>query len=58
MDSDELELMKEYGDVMNLLKKRHYWFFCKGGFTPTMSACTGKNVKLFTLDDLYCKCRQ
>lgn len=58
MDSDELELMKEYGDAMNLLKKRHYWFFCKGGFTPAMSACTGKNVKLFTLDDLYCKCRQ
>ena len=45
--------MKEYGDAMNLLEKRHYWFFSRGGFSPAMSAQAGENVKLFSLEDLY-----
>lgn len=52
-DVNELALMKEYGDAMNLLEKRHYWFFSRGRFSPAMSAQAGENVKLFSLEDLY-----
>ena len=52
-DVNELALMKEYGDAMNLLEKRHYWFFSRGGLSPAMSAQAGENVKLFSLEDLY-----
>ncbi len=45
--------MKDFGDAMNLIKKRHHWFFSKDGFTPTMVSCKKENIKLFTLNDLY-----
>ena len=53
IDMDELDLMKDYGDAMNMIRKRHYWFFSKGGFTPAMYACAREDVKLFTLESLY-----
>ena len=45
--------MKDYGDAMALVRKRHYWFFSKDGSTPGMHACAKEDVKLFTLEDLY-----
>lgn len=50
---EELALMKDYGDAMALVRKRHYWFFSKDGFTPGMHAYAKEDVKLFTLEDLY-----
>ena len=53
IDVDELDLMKEYGDAMNMIRKRYYWFFSKDGFTPAMSACAREDIKMFTLENLY-----
>ena len=50
---DELDLLKDYGDAMNMIRKRHYWFFSKGGFSPAMSACTQEDIRMFTLENLY-----
>ena len=52
-DVDELNLMKEYADAMNMISKRNYWFFSRGGFTPSLQDCAGNDVKLFSLEDLY-----
>ena len=53
MDSDELELMKEHGDVMNLIRFRHYWLFSKNEHTSSLKEGITQNVKLITLEDMY-----
>ncbi len=53
MDTDELNLMKEYGDAMNLFRKRHYWMFSKAGFSEEFRNIKDDNVKQFTLHDLF-----
>ncbi len=52
MDFDELELMKEYGDAMNLIRLRHYWLFSKDGHTSLLKEDITPNVKLITLEDM------
>lgn len=53
MDPDELELMKEYGDAMNLIRIRHYWLFAKDGHTSLLKENIPPNVKLITLENMY-----
>ena len=51
MDTDELDLMKEYGDAMGLIRKRHYWMFSKSGFSEELKPAD--DIRLITLDDMY-----
>ena len=53
VDVDELELMKDYGDAMALIRKRHYVFFSKSGFTEELESKADDDVILVTLDDMY-----
>ncbi len=53
MDVDELELMKEYGDAMNLIRIRHYWMFSKNGFSEDLSKLSADNIRLISLKDMY-----
>ncbi|HIV99011.1 MAG TPA: hypothetical protein IAB12_04465 [Candidatus Ornithospirochaeta avicola] len=53
LDISELDLMREYSDAMNQIKKRHFWFFLKDGFSPSFSASASDDNKVFSLEDLY-----
>ena len=53
IDVDELSLMKEYGDAMNLIRIRHYWFFSKDGYTAELKENATKNIRLITLEEMY-----
>ena len=45
--------MKDYGDAMALIRKRHYVFFSKSGFTEELESKADDDVILVTLDDMY-----
>ena len=49
--SDELDLMKEYGDAMCLIRKRYYWMFSKSGFSEELKPAD--DIRLITLDEMY-----
>ena len=53
LDVDELDLMKEYGDTMNLIRTRHYWLFSKDGFTEALCRMASAEVILIALKDMY-----
>lgn len=51
---DELELLREYGEVFSRGKKCYYYIFSKSGFTDSLLRCTEtEDVKLVTLEDMY-----
>ena len=47
---EELELMKEYGNVMKPKSNKYYYFFSKNGFDE---AILQQDVVLISLDDMY-----
>ena len=49
--SDELDLMKEDGDAMALIRKRYYWMFSKSGFSEELKPAD--DIRLITLDEMY-----
>ena len=53
VDTDELELIKDYADAMGHFKKNYYYIFSKSGFTPALQS-QEPDVRLLALKDLYC----
>lgn len=52
VDTDELNLLKDYADAMGHFEKRYYYIFSKSGFTAALQN-QAADVRLLTLEDLY-----
>ena len=54
IDTDELELIRQYSSVFGKGSRYHYFIFSKGGFTDELRNLEKKGeVTLLTLDDIY-----